>query len=218
MTRNLNWDDLKPNEAQQILYFLKVEIIAKMQWTQKQTISYADKLLDLFDFYHKGSIFLQERNFTTESKILSDETDYPIYEKAIRLANTLYEKTRNQDYFIKMMQWSDGIKAISLKKSILNTKILNDRYELENVSSVMELESMIERIKIRIKDEKRDSAVRKDEIIKNLDNSLVEYTAQLEELREKFSQTLQVAYNPNDRIDYPMEKNQNTVKQKRHVR
>ncbi|MBK6817442.1 MAG: CHAT domain-containing protein [Saprospiraceae bacterium] len=215
LTRNLSWDNLKPNEAQQILYFLKVEIMAKMQWTQKQTISYADKLLNLFDFYHKGSIFLQERNFTTESKILSDETDYPIYEKAIRLANSLYEKTRNQDYFMKMMQWSDGIKAISLKKSILNTKILNDRNELENVSSVMELESMIERIKIRIKDEKRDSAVRKDEIIKNLDNSLVEYTAQLEELREKFSQTLQVAYNPNDRIDYPMEKIKTLLKRKK---
>ncbi len=215
LTRNLSWDNLKPNEAQQILYFLKVEIMAKMQWTQKQTISYADKLLNLFDFYHKGSIFLQERNFTTESKILSDETDYPIYEKAIRLANSLYEKTRNQDYFMKMMQWSDGIKAISLKKSILNTKILNDRNELENVSSVMELESMIERIKIRIKDEKRDSAVRKDEIIKNLDNSLVEYTAQLEELREKFTQTLQVAYNPNDRIDYPMEKIKTLLKRKK---
>ncbi|MBK9928286.1 MAG: hypothetical protein IPP04_00220 [Saprospiraceae bacterium] len=65
---------------------------------------------------------------------------------------------------------------------------------------------MITKIKSRIKDVKRDSLGHKEVVLKNLENSLVEFSSQLEELREKYAKTLQVAYNPNDIINYPLDK------------
>jgi CHAT domain-containing protein len=212
--QSLDWDQLKANEVKRVLYFFKIELLARMQLEEWHLHATAEQLVNLFDFYHKGTIFLQERNFTTESKIFNDETDYPIYEKAIGLAIKQYNKTHQENYFLKAVQWSDGIKALSLKKSILNTKVLNDTYELSNVSDVIELENMIDKIQTRIKEEKRDTISNKEVLFKNLNNSLVEYSSQLEELREKYAQTLQIVYNPNDRIEYPMAKIKSLLTQK----
>lgn len=202
----LTWSEFQPATISKILYYLSMEINAGILENQKEKDTLKiPGILNRFDLFNSGLVYLQERNFSLEGKISQEIKFYPLYENMMHLAAEAWNANGDDRYVNMILNWSDAHKSIALRNA-LNLKGEMSLNPKSVISELFELKNEVETCKARIR--KLETERNRGDSIKlaNLRSSLVELTAELDILEDRHKDYLNRIYNPNDRIWFPFDK------------
>lgn len=200
----LIWSEYYPEIISKILYYLAIEINARIKMLKtKPDQPEILNLIDKFDMFNNGLVYLQERNFSQEGKISQEIKFYPLYENIMHLTVGTWKLGRDDKYFKLLLNWSDAHKSIELRNSLNlrsglnlgNRSVINDLFDLQNE---------IERAKARIRKLESEGEPKDSIILVNLRSSLFELTADREVLLQRNKDDLDHLYNPTERMRFPL--------------
>jgi len=208
----LSWAAHQPEEIGNLLKFLYIEIDARIMNMEQSNDAETRSILDRFDLFNSGLVYLQEKNFTEEGKISQEIQFYPLYEKVIHLAASVWSLSMNDKYIESILNWSDAHKSIALRNSIFLKSELSITEHQGVLSDLLEIQKEIERTKILLKETERKNDKRDSSVLNNLNSTLFELIADHEIFYEKNKDQLKRVYNPIERIQFPIEEVTNYLK------
>lgn len=204
--RLFKFSEYDPAAIKQLLYFIHQDMQARYALLQTNADpAYKKGVVDLFDFFNSGLVYLQENNFSEEGKISQEFELYPAYEKAMSTAYSLYSQEADAKYSTMILRWSESHKAIALKNAIdLKSDLYNSESKPKTVQELIEKQILLQGINNKILALQRDTASHKDTVlIENLRRSVLKITGDIEVIKENNKNLIAAFLDPAARINYP---------------
>lgn len=202
----LNWQDYTIGQIKCMhdLLQYKFQVLCENVLTSKDTTQLLE-LEKLFTKIHEGTILLHTKVLSDHNRLIHELENYPLTEKAILINHQLNEISSNSQYLLNSLKWSEISKIVLLtqeleldqrnKKSALNIQL----------HKIRDQERRIKSDELKLKEFEMDRGVEHSIYKNQLLNNVLNSSADLELLKEIYSEALEPVISSRLGKNYPIQ-------------
>jgi len=202
---SLNWQNQSIGEVKCMTDLLQF----KFQVMYQQTLNSTDtlqliELEKLFSKIHEGTVIMHTKVISDHNRLLHELENYPLTEKVILLNQRLYNLTGNHKYLLNSLKWSEISKIVLLTQELESGQGNKEGDYNTHFSKIRELETRILNDELKLKEIEMVDLKEEPSLKNKLLNGIINYSAELEILKNKYSKALEPLISMRLNKNYPI--------------